>query len=400
MTLPFQLSTPNKFTMSLQKIYLHDHSFILQPKGLKMSRKIKNLFVKRGRLLLQILLLLFVQEGFARHHSRKKPPSDQEVFIYQEVSPPEEVVVAPETISPSQEVSTPPIQVLSPTDLLYAQIQDTLHPTLEDYRLIQDYLKNGVREGLENLGDTEYRMRNLKIIGDGPDEVPQSGLIPVNCAMDDKENCLILYASFNWHYPDGLKRIIKIAQESDFKGHILYRIGGWPNVEGGSLTLAHVPYAYKACLFKEAQRLGYKRVLWLDTSIVPLVSLNTIFQMIQEKGYFAFANSHSVGPYTNNASCAYFGITRSKSQKIRSCMSGMFGVDLTQDIGKNLIDSWYLAAQDKKAFYTSRPDQNSLSILFYLLEAKELVEIERVAWLKDMINSDTLFVIDRGFVQN
>ncbi|HSX13422.1 MAG TPA: hypothetical protein VLE96_03270 [Chlamydiales bacterium] len=363
-----------------------------------MSWKIKNVFVKKGRLLLQILLLLLVQEGFARH-PRKKPPPDQEVPIYQEISPPEEVVVTPETIPLSQEVSTPPIQVLSPTDLLYAQIRDTLHPTLEDYRLIQDYLKNGVREGLEDLGDTEYRMRNLKIIGDGPDEVPQSGLIPVNCDMDDKENCLILYASFNWHYPDGLKRVIKMAQESDFKGHILYRIGGWPNVEGGSLTLAHVPYAYKVCLFKEAQRLGYKRVLWLDTSIVPLVSLNTIFQMIKEKGYFAFANSHSVGPYTNNPSCAYFGITRRKSQKITSCMSGMFGVDLTQDIGKNLIDSWYLAAQDKKAFYTSRPDQNSLSILLDLLGAKELVEIERVAWLKEMINSDTLFVIDRGFVQ-
>lgn len=77
---------------------------------------------------------------------------------------------------------------------------------------------------------------------------------------------------------------------------------------GGSLSLAHVPYAFKASFFKEAQAKGFKRALWLDTAILPVVSLNTIFNMIQETGYFSMANSHNIGPYMTSPAIQAFGI--------------------------------------------------------------------------------------------
>lgn len=283
--------------------------------------------------------------------------------------------------------------------VVYGKIKDIRHPTLLDYYLIQNYLTHGKREGLENLKDTEKRQRDFKLIGKFPEEMPKEGLIPVNCKPDDRENCLVLYASFNLHYPDGLKRLIKLISESDFKGHILYHLGGWPDLEGGSLVLAHVPHAFKACCFKEAQRLGFKRLLWLDVSIVPVVSLNTIFQMIAKKGYFTIGNYHSIKEYCNPETAAYFGYTLEETNKLLSCQSGFIGVDLTTDNGKKVVDLFYRAAQDKHGYFSARSDQTALSLILHRLQLLDFPDLTKVAPLKSMVREQTLFIVDRPYVQ-
>ena len=47
--------------------------------------------------------------------------------------------------------------------------------------------------------------------------------------------------------------LVYLLSQSDYKSHILFQLGGWPNTEGGSLVLAHVPYVFKASILKEAQ---------------------------------------------------------------------------------------------------------------------------------------------------
>jgi len=283
---------------------------------------------------------------------------------------------------------------------VYAQIKDIYNPTIQDYYLIQDYLAKGEREGLEKLNYTARRQRNCKIIGNSPDLMPESGMIAVNTDVDDRENCLVLYASFNLHYPAGLKRLIQLVKESDFKGHILYHMGGWPDLEGGSLTLAHVPFAFKPCCFKEAKKLGFKRALWLDTSVIPLVSLNTIFAMIEEKGYFSIKNCHQVGPYCNSKTAAYFGLTHKQTYKIVSCQAGFLGVDFTTDQGNKIIDLWYQAAKDTHAFYSARSDQTALSLVLHQCNLTCLPDCTVNTHSPRRRTPSTLFVVDRRFVQH
>ncbi|MBI2742464.1 MAG: hypothetical protein HYX48_00910 [Chlamydiales bacterium] len=285
------------------------------------------------------------------------------------------------------------------SDEVYKQIKDIRRPTLQDYYLIQEYLSHGEREGLERLKDTEQRQRSFKIIGEALHEKPLSGLIAVNSKIEERENCLVLYASFNMHYPDGLRRLIQIVERSDFKGHILYHFGGWPDLAGGSLVLAHVPHAFKACCFKEAQRLGYKRVLWLDSSIFPVVSLNLIFKMIQEKGYFTIGNFHQVGPYCNADTAAHFGFTLEETYHLLSCQSGFIGVDLTTPQGREVVDLFYRAAQDKHGFFSARSDQTALSLILHKLKLTDIPDLTKVVPLKSYARRDTLFVVDRAFVQ-
>lgn len=277
------------------------------------------------------------------------------------------------------------------------RIADPLHPNLHDYRLIQKYLTDGDRPNLELLADMKPRIKGMKIIGDSPEEFPKKGILAVNCSQDDKENCLLLYTSFNLNYPNAFERLIKTVKNSDFKGHILYQMGGWPNVEGGSLKIVDVPYGFKVSYFKEAQRLGYKRALWLDSAVVPLVSLNTIFETIDKEGYFIMGNSHKVAPYINPKSAAFFGLSVKNTEEISSCSAGLFGVDFSNKVAQTAIDWLYRAAQDKDAFYSARSDQSALSMILYLLNWTNYVPLERMAENQAQIKSDSLFWLDREF---
>lgn len=280
---------------------------------------------------------------------------------------------------------------------VYKELSSLTSPTRKDLQKIQNYLTYGERSIIHNLKDYEPNIRNLKIIGTSPEEQPQYGDIAVNCDENERENCLICYASFNKNYPRGLKRLVEFVKNSDFKGHIIYRLGGWPDIAGGSLALAHVPYAFKVSFFKEVKSLGFKRAFWLDTAILPVVSLNLIFDMIKRDGYFAMGNSHNIGPYTNSLVWDAFGITSQQADNIPSCSAGILGIDFTTTVGNTILATWYSAAQNKVAFFSPRSDQNALSIILHSLKLK-LCPIERMAHNRALINNQSLLLIEREFV--
>lgn len=235
------------------------------------------------------------------------------------------------------------------------------------------------------------------MIGNTAEELPESGTIALHCDVDQKENCVITYASFNLNYPSALRHLIESIKNSGFKGHVLYRIGGWPNAEGGSLVLSHVPYAFKAAFFKEAERKGYKRVLWLDSSLSPLVKLDSIFDLIAQNGYFAMGNSHMVGPYINEKAANALGVSLEAAHVVPSCSSGIIGVDLTNPKGKEIVDKWYDAAFDQHAYYSSRPEQNALSIILFRCGISNLTPFNRLAHSTGEITPDSLFLLDWHF---
>ena len=282
--------------------------------------------------------------------------------------------------------------------LLYGQLKNEKEPSMKDYQLIQKYLKIGKRPQLTLLQDYQSRCRKFEIVGESSGQKPQMGLIHVHCERKDTDCCVIIYASFNKGFAKGVHRLIEHLQASDYKGAILYRIGGWPNAEGGDLRLAHVPYAFKVCMFREAQRLGYKKILWLDSSILPLVSVNLLFKEIKEKGYFVMGNSHNIGPYMNENAAQALGVSLEESFHIPSCSAGLFGIDFSCPQAAAVLQDWYMAAMDPWAFYSSRSDQNALSIILYKHHMQDLKPIARLAHGREQINKDSLFLIERDFV--
>lgn len=267
------------------------------------------------------------------------------------------------------------------------------------YYQLQDRLNNRQGQILDLLGDYKERSLGLRIIGKSAEEVPEYGEIVINTSLETRENCLILYASFNRSYPMGLRRLVEHVKKTDFRGTILYRIGGWPDVAGDGLSVIDVPYAFKVCIFREAQRKGFKKALFLDTSVIPLVSLNAIFDMIQEKGFFVMGNFHNVGPYASLPVLYYFGVSLEQANSIPSCSAGLLGVDFTQPLGAEIIDRWYKAARRKTPFFSPRPEQTALSLILYQLGITDFCDFfDTIVTDITTAQKNTLFLLDKSAV--
>jgi hypothetical protein len=282
------------------------------------------------------------------------------------------------------------------TSKTYSQMSDIYHPSFDDYLLLQNFLSSDNRH-LSELKDMEWRVHHFQIVEPSDRTCIKSNCLALHCTPEDRENCVLMYSSFNRNYPKALQRTLESIQASDFSGHIMYRLGGWPNTEEGDLTLAHVPYAFKVCMFREAKRMGFKRCLWLDTAVVPLVSLNTIFDMIKEKGYFVFGGTHSIQPYMNAPAAAAFGLTLEQTGSIPSCLAGILGIDFTHEVGEKIIDRWYAAARHPTAFFSATSDQNALSIILRQLNITDLISIQRLPHneIGETPRQDSLFLLDR-----
>lgn len=290
---------------------------------------------------------------------------------------------------------------IDPARDFYKNIQDICNPTQKELLTLQDNLLKTHRPILNQMKETGFIPREFKFIGTTEEETPSSGKLVLNCSEEERENCIILYSSFNARYRLGVRRLLDYLSISDYKGHVYYKIGGWPNIEYGDLALAHVPFAFKPCFFKEVETKGYKKILWLDASIIPSpgVSLNFIFEIISHLGCFIQAGDHSIGPYMNPESAKAFGLTMKETNKILSCSAAIIGIDLTDPKAKLLIDSWYNLAQHPYAFFSDRSDQNALSILIHQLDLKgRLIPRSFLGSLAEPKNS--FFIMDRSLVKD
>lgn len=81
-----------------------------------------------------------------------------------------------------------------------------------------------------------------KIIDETDRKIPKLHRLVVNTSPLDLDCCIIAYTSYSKVYERLLKDLLKKLPKY-FKGHILYRIGGWPNMEEGFFF--HIDYERK-----------------------------------------------------------------------------------------------------------------------------------------------------------
>jgi len=256
------------------------------------------------------------------------------------------------------------------TSDLYSKIKDIYDPSIDDYIEIQNYLSYEFRPLLNRLDSWQYRGKALefRFIGRNDDEQIEHGVIPVNCEESDRNNCILLYCSFNHEYPKCLKKLVERIKNSDFKGHIIYRIGGWPDLEGGSLVFSHIPYAFKISSFREALRLGFKRAFWLDASVVPVCSLNDIFKVIEEKGYFTYVSPYNMKELANEEVCQIMGVPYSEADQIPAFVAGILGFNFENERALEAVRRWVdITKNHEEAYFSPRQDLCVISIILYQL---------------------------------
>lgn len=215
--------------------------------------------------------------------------------------------------------------------------------------------------------------------------------------------CVTCYSSINPRYETdlyhtGLKRLLQSLEECNFSGDVLYRIGGWPNMEHEGLLLCDTPYAFKLCAFEEAFQLGYQQVLWLDLSVTVLTDLSQVFEKIKQDGAYFRKSFHGFMEHSGEIITPDLAQAYNRSQhdleKIPHYASGILGFDLTNPKVIDLLADWHKLAKQKTFFQSCFPEQVPLSFLIDKYNLHQgLCPYEEIVFENHLIQKNTQFLI-------
>jgi hypothetical protein len=276
-------------------------------------------------------------------------------------------------------VTTQTLHALILNNDIEKQVLDPCHISFEEYKNIENHFRSIRSEDLPPLITRRciFFFNAIKFVGNKPSEVPIFETLYINNNPNDKKNCIVLYASYNSPYPENISKIISALKRIEFDGHVVYRIGGYPNLEEGSLKIMDVPYAFKVCAMREASRLGYQNILWIDCSLTPVKNLQSLFAIIESRGYFAMTSGSTVREevekgYINYQALAAMGFSNTDSLLVPHITTPIFGLNLHSSIGKEILQRFYRMAEEKAAFFCDWPDEAPVSAILYQMKLKPL----------------------------
>lgn len=219
----------------------------------------------------------------------------------------------------------------------------------------------------------------------------------------DPTICVTCYSSINARYEtnlyqEGFKRLLQSLEDCNFPGDVLYRVGGWPDMEHGGILLCDTPYAFKICAFEEAQRLGYKQVLWLDLSVSALTDLSHVFEKIKRDGAYFRKSFHGFAEHSGKIISTDLAQAYNRPQheleKITHYATGILGLDLENPKVQQLLSDWRLLAEQKTPFYSCFPEQVPFSILVDKYDLHQgLCPFEEILFEGNPLQKNTQFLI-------
>jgi hypothetical protein len=142
--------------------------------------------------------------------------------------------------------------------------------------------------------------------------------------------CVVSFADGAGSYRKKLQRLEQ-SLKGNFDGDLLlftdYKAISSPRHD-------EIPYAFKPRSILKDIDLGYEQILWLDSPIWAVKSIQPVFDYIKANGYVFFDNiGHPLGPWCNDRTLNHFGIKREDSfhvKQIMACAMG-FSVDSIGD---------------------------------------------------------------------
>lgn len=274
---------------------------------------------------------------------------------------------------------------------LWSAIEDPNNPTLDEYKKIDSYLKNQ-RDYLRpvSIYDDGKRLTHFfqfQLLGPH-EEMPLFEKHSFHITEKTKHRCILIYASGNGNYAQRARDLLKELKNVGYSGHVLLRIGGFPNIEHGGLKLCHIPYAFKLSFFNEAKRLHFKEVLWLDLAIHPLTDLDMIFSEIQRNGYFLLRISSLLENREKHllSAAESIGISYDEYSNISHISSSILGLNMTSSKAIHLLNQWEEYTTQITPCLTWHPDDLPLSIACHKTQCLPFSWYGKIVCAHDEVN--------------
>jgi len=134
-----------------------------------------------------------------------------------------------------------------------------------------------------------------------------------------KDYCVVSFGK-GYNFVRGLERLQLRCEELNIP------FLGFTDYPEKCPTHQESPFAFKFFCISEALKQGYKKILWLDTSVIIKRSIDDIFNHLEMKGYF-FLYNHDLGSFCHDKALTTLNITREESFNL-PCMQGTnFGLN-------------------------------------------------------------------------
>lgn len=121
------------------------------------------------------------------------------------------------------------------------------------------------------------------------------------------------------------------------------------------------PFAFKFFCINECFKQGFKKILWLDSSVIIKSDINDIIQLLETQGYFFIQNSHSVGEYCHDQALITLKITREESFNIPCLQGTNFGLNLNLSVCRDFLNQLLTLSCDGVTFPGPHNNKNKLA---------------------------------------
>jgi len=275
---------------------------------------------------------------------------------------------------------------------LLDSLSDPYHPSLEDYRLIEHYFQYGDRPYIETIRRTAHvegddfdfrihQLRNFKLVGPNG-EMPIMELHPINVREETQNKCILIYASYNPHYPQRALRLLGDLKECGYSGYVMLRIGGFPNISNDGIKLCTLPFTFRIAFFQEALHMGFTKILYLDGALHPLNDLSAVFDAMDKYGYFS---SHMGGgwytPDRFHTQAKFYNISAELRPHIPFIQGYATGLNFTDKKICQLFETWNRDMQRVDEF--CQGDDVVFSILIWNLDFPLYFPFETTVHISD-----------------
>lgn len=100
-------------------------------------------------------------------------------------------------------------------------------------------------------------------------------------------------------------------------------------------------YAFKLAAMRQAIDRGYRFILWMDCTFIPIAPISVIWEAIERDGwYIPRQGTASLGRWTSDAALAEFNLDRDAAMNIQLCYSGLVGLDMASPRGCAIWSGW------------------------------------------------------------
>lgn len=152
-------------------------------------------------------------------------------------------------------------------------------------------------------------------------------------------NCIISFANSRGNYLKSLDRL-----ENSLKGRFDGQFIGYRGEQSiGAPSHQDNPYAFKVYAFRAAMKAGFKKILYLDSSVYAIKDVSPVFDFIERQGYVMQEAGHYIRDWCNEETLNTMKLKREDlGDKLMYGNAGLLGLDMDNPLARVFFFHWSL----------------------------------------------------------